>query len=260
MSRELKLLYMNSFSRSGETLMQRTLNAHKNISALIQLKKTGTEIELQYEIFKKIRVSKPDTITLTEEEFTTLELPEETKILLVKNAVFLNKENKYSFMLLRNPYSVYASYRKLSNSLKDPRQQMRNWANNIDQNLIDLVDYGDFLEAVMSIYLKKTLTEINTSNTIVKYENFIAEPEKTLKTLLKELSVDWDPAVLEAHEQYEIGELGHGGIELWQPIRSEKANMLPENLSDSEIFRIYGFCSILIDRAGYDIRNNRLIF
>ena len=66
MPRELKILYMNSFSRSGETLMQRTLNAHKNIAVLIQLKKQDKESQLQYDIFKKIKDARPKTILLSD--------------------------------------------------------------------------------------------------------------------------------------------------------------------------------------------------
>ena len=243
MSKEIKILYMNSFSRSGETLMQRTLNAHKNISTLIQLKKTGTEIKLQYDIFKTIKKNKPNTITLSEKEISELNIPANTDILLVKNAIFLNKEKKYSFMLLRNPYSVYSSYKKMVASQKDPRQQMKNWVHNIDSNLLGIINTGDFLDAFMS-----------------KYENFINDPENTLRSLLSDLSINWDPSILTAHENYEVGKTGHGGIKLWQPIRGEKAGKLPLDLSSSEMDRIYGYCSTIMDKVGYRIQDSNLLY
>lgn len=260
MSKEMKLLYMNSFSRSGETLMLRTLNTHKNISILHQLKRKDEEIELQYDVFKKIKKFKPDTMKLTDKEASILGISEEADTLLVKNAIFLNQDQKYSFMLLRNPYSVYASYKKLAHNLQDPRQQMSQWAKNIDPNLVRLVKEGDFLDAVMSLYLKKVSIEMMTSQSIIKYENFISKPKQSLNKLLKELSIGWDPSVLYAHKQYNRGEKGHGGIKLWQPINGEKANALPSDLSDIEKDRIYAYCSLIMDKAGYRIKNDKLIF
>lgn len=260
MSRELKILYMNSFSRSGETLMQRTLNAHKNIASLVQLEKQDKESKLQYDVFKKIKEERPASIILSDSEFSELDLADETTILLVKNAIFLNDKKRYSFMLLRNPYSVYASYQKLANHLNDTRQQMRNWANHIDRKLLRLVNNGDFLDALMSLYVKKTFIEYATSSAVIKYEAFISQPEETLKQLLETLSIDWDESVLYAHEHYDVGEKGHGGIKLWQDIQGEKANQLPTTLSEMEYDRIYGYCSTLLETTGYDIENGKLLF
>src|SRR5688572_15115142 len=118
----MRILYMNSFSRSGETLMLRTLHAHRDICALHQLLRAQDETEHQYNVFKKVRVEKPATIELSEEEARVVEARGKP-VLLVKNAIFEMDQPHYGFVLARNPFSAYASYRKLADGLEDPRSQ-----------------------------------------------------------------------------------------------------------------------------------------
>ena len=248
MAKTYRILYMNSFSRSGETLMLRTLNAHRKIHVLHQLHQTKDEIELQYDIFKKIKYDKPTELRLETEEIEKLGIEESKEILLVKNAIFLNRDSTFSFELLRNPFSVFASYQKLASNLPDNRMQMKNWAKNINGLLIYNIKNMDFLDAFFSIYLYKVSKEIEISDALIRYEDFVEDHRTYLSRLLEKLGIEWDEAVVSAETKYADGEMGHGGIHLWHPIDGSRAWKLPRNLSKSEKHRIFAYTAKMLER------------
>lgn len=254
----MRILYMNSFSRSGETLMLRTLHAHREICALHQLLRAQDETEHQYNVFKRVRASTPEAIALSDEESRAIDARGKP-VLVVKNAIFEIDHPHYGFILVRNPFSAYASYRKLAGALENPRSQMRRWAQNIDHALVPVVDYGDFLEAFCALYARKMGSLLGRGLPVVHYEAFVAEPEKTLRGLLAALGLEWDGNVLKAHAAYPAGKKGHGGMDLSAPIALNNSHALPD-LGALERDRIYSYVSGVARQYGYrfDFANRRL--
>lgn len=247
----MKIIYMNSFSRSGETLLARSLNAHKNIRTLHQLYNLSEESEELYDVFKRIKINKPRTIEISNNERIAIGIKDE-EFLLVKNAIFEIKDSHYGFILVRNPFSVFASYKKMVNRI-EPRSQMRRWAGNIDKNLLPIVENERLIDAFCALYLRKMDQVLNHNLPIIHYEKFVKDPKAELKKLLKELNLSWDNNVLLSHEHYPEGKKGHGGIRLDKPIFSNNYDELPK-LSEEEKSVIYGYTSSLLIKLSYKVK------
>ena len=248
----MQILYMNSFSRSGETLMLRTLQVHKDVEVLHQLYKLADEDKKLYDVFKIIKHELPNEVSQIEHD----PLPfERNKFLVVKNATFENSESHKGFILVRNPFSTYMSYKKLASKLKDDRKQMRNWARAIDPLLLKTVNSGSFLEAFTALYVRKMGALTYIKQPIIRYEDFVKNPENQLYSLLSALDIPWDENVLKAHEFFEENLKGHGGINLSKPITNQ-FNPDISSLTNEEIIYIYNSCSSILRYYGYGLSEN----
>ena len=254
----MRILYMNSFSRSGETLMLRTLHAHRDLCVLHQLLHAREETEHQYNVFKEVKRRTPDTIELSAEEKNAVGARDKP-VLVVKNAIFEVPRPHYGFVLVRNPFSVYASYRKLMGGVENPRIQMKRWAQNIDGELLPIVEFGGFLEGFCALYARKMGALLNSGLPVIRYEDLVSHPERSLRALLGALQLEWDENVLHAHEAYPAGKKGHAGTDLSAPISSSNHDLLPE-LEEWERARVYSYVSGIARQYGYrfDFANRRL--
>ena len=72
----------------------------------------------------------------------------------------------------------------------------------------------------------------------VHYERFVAGPEGMVARTLERLGLDWDDRVMRAHEDYEEGQIGHGGFKLWRPIHRDSLHSYRE-LPAEDLDRIY---------------------
>ncbi len=130
---------MASFSRSGETLMQRCLNAHPKIEVVHQILAPDTEDDIR--LFRALMDRKDQTISSTHKLLAHRDFGPES-ILLLKNAVWTHKYPRRGFTLVRNPFSVVTSAKRdapdPAQAERQKRQQLR-WAKGIDPLTVGLM-------------------------------------------------------------------------------------------------------------------------
>ena len=78
------------------------------------------------------------------------------------------------------------------------------------------------------------------------------DPEPPLRKLLRHFDLPWDDRVLKAHENYREGEIGHGGMRLWEPIH-DRAGDKYKTLPRVEFDKIYAITAAAMDKFGYGI-------
>jgi hypothetical protein len=259
MKKTHRILHMASFSRSGETLFLRCLDAHPAIHVVHQIRLKDrdcdldlfkflmnyeyTEIESNHPLVKKCGVPKGATIVL-------------------KNAVWTHQFPFNGFVLVRNPFSVIQSFKITSESadkFKSRKKQLNRWASDIDPILIPAINHIDNYESVSALYNRKMGPLACSGLPIVSYEKFVSNPQETLFSLITKLQIDWDSSVLESHLKYHHGEYGHGQIKLWEPIHSASLNSwkkLPEQI----LSRIYGITWNTLQTYGYKFDGKQIDF
>jgi hypothetical protein len=241
---------MASFSRSGETLMLRCLGAHPDIHIVHQIKDADTKSD--FKLFRFLQ--RYDGLRISSENSVVKEVcPAEGSNLLVKNAVWCHQYPFKGFALVRNPFSIYRSF-KIEN---EPAQgflhrkaQMYRWSLGIDPNITPAMSKASNLESLCALYNRKMYDIIQSGVKIIHYENFVADPERYLRVIFEEIGVAWDDKVIKSHEGYSEGEVGHGGIKLWKPIHQGSRDSY-KKVNPVDFSRIYGLTYPVISMLGY---------
>ena len=99
---------MASFSRSGETLLQRCLNAHPDIEVVHQIREPDSPDDLK--LFRHLIRRKEMTIPGNHPLLAHRTLSPNA-VILVKNAVWTHAHPRQGFTLARNPFSIIVSAR-----------------------------------------------------------------------------------------------------------------------------------------------------
>lgn len=247
---EIPIYHMASFSRSGETLLQRCLNAHPQIQVVHQIKEPDTAEDLV--LFRHLMTRKAQTIRNDDPLVAHRQLPQGS-VLLLKNAVWCHAHPRRGFTLVRNPFSVVASAQRDSIDAdqieRQKRQQLR-WAKGIDPLTHEAQKMDPTLTGFMVLYVRKMLQDHRDGLPFVRYEDFIQSPEAILRKIVAHLGLEWSPRVLRSHEDYREGEIGHGGIQLWRDINRDSTDKY-RNLSPQILAQIYGIAQDVLRRYGY---------
>lgn len=252
------IYHMASFSRSGETVMLRTLNAHPELHVVHQIKDPDVSEDL--ELFRFLKDYQPGEVDSKQREVRAAKVPA-GKALMVKNAVWTHRFPFKGFVLVRNPLSVVKSFKLLRESpekAESRKKQLRRWARQIDKKLLPTVRQGDNLAAVCMLYSCKMAPLARMGLPIVRYEDFVTDPERILRGLFERMDLPWDDAVLRSHENYAEGSYGHGHIPLWQPIHDRSADSwkrLPLNV----VSRVCEMTSPVMRDFGYEMIDKQLV-
>ncbi|NKN36328.1 sulfotransferase [Agrobacterium sp. a22-2] len=241
---------MTSFSRSGETLLQRCLDAHPKIRAVHQIAKVDTERDLS--LFEHLRTSGATTLRSGHAAISHWDIAPGTAVLM-KNATFIDKHERRGFILIRNPFSVVFSahrYRQDEEQWKRNRLQQVRWCKTIDKAMLPYIQTGEILDTFLALYTAKMMHDFNSGLPIVRYEDFILNPEAELRKVVGHFGLEWDDMVIRSHEKYSEGEFGHGNIKLWQPIHNKSMDKYNE-LDARMLSRIYSLTRPVLDAYGY---------
>lgn len=252
------IYHMASFSRSGETLMLRCLNAHPALHVVHQI--LDPDVREDLELFRFLMDHAPAEIDSNHRLVKAAKVPA-GKSLMLKNAVWTHRYPFKGFVLIRNPLSVIHSFKLIHEGpekMEFRKKQLCRWARGIDDQLVPAMTQDNNLAAVCMLYNRKMAPLANMGLPIVRYEDFVTRPEPILRGLLERLGLPWDDAVLKSHEKYQEGSYGHGHIPLWQPIHDKSAESW-KNLPPAVVSRVYGITYPIMRAFGYDLINKQLV-
>jgi len=242
---------MTSFSRSGETLLQRCLNAHPLIEIVHHLNEPDAREDIDLGWF----LMDYDGLTISSDHPMLAHRDlKPGAVLLLKNATWISKLPRDGFTLVRNPFSVTASGDRIAPpppKAARQRHQQRRWATNIDEKMVPAMSARATIVGFLALYNRKMMHDKQSGFPFVRYEDLTHDPEKYLRKIVSHLGLDWDDSVLRSHEAYSEGEVGHGGIKLWKPIHSESSDKY-KKLPERSKSLIYSMTYSSLDAFGYE--------
>ncbi|SLN33218.1 Sulfotransferase domain protein [Roseivivax jejudonensis] len=245
------IFHMASFSRSGETLLLRCLDAHPDIAVVHQIREPDTPEDLA--LFRHLKDLRETTIAADHPALAHRGLRPGAALVL-KNAVWTHGHPRRGFTLVRNPFSVVVSaYRHVAP--KDPahqRNQQIRWCRAIDPVMLPFIEQCDIMDGFLALYARKMLQDRRDGLPFLRYEDFVADPETWLRRIVAHMGLDWSDRVLKSHEDYAEGETGHGRIKLWQPIHAGSTDRFKAALSAGQAARIHALTHEVLAAHGYD--------
>ncbi len=238
--------------------MLRCLNAHPKIHVVHQI--LEPEPSENRSLYRRLKKYKHTTISAASDKIRDAKVSSGATLLL-KNATWTHQWSFRGFVLVRNPMSVMNSLKVAYNPALTPTRRsahISRWATHISPALLeDFVDKS-IVEKVAMLYEAKMLSLATCGLPIVRYEEFVCHPEMVLRNLLKALNIPWSDSVLNSHQLYQVGQLGHGKMPLWKPIHSERLNEW-KKLPTEVIGSIQKINSKSMKAFGYELKDGDLI-
>jgi hypothetical protein len=256
--RRTKFLYMRSFGRSGETLLMRSLDAHPQIHALVQLLNRRDEKLECYRLFRYIMKTCPASISRSAPLRLAID-PIEKPTLLVKAGCWEPSDESPGFVLIRNPFAVTHSYLRMyrKKHREDPRRPLAKWIQDIDEETADYVNRCDAVTGICVAWNRCYANLSLRNKPVVRYEQFVRNPSLVLKALLQDLSLPWADSVMHSEKKYKPNQIGHGGISLSEPIHDKSLDAW-KRLGDKKIAKIRALCYPTMRAFGYDFNHGEL--
>lgn len=273
----LSVRMLHSFSRSGETMLLRALAAHPMIHVVHDLAATNTPVEQQ--LASRIRFKGENEIPADDPAFAGRDYPEGS-IVVLKNAIWTPRFPVQGFVLARNPFSVilsiggfserkferrerrrvfthlYRYLRKIEVPPTEVREKLARWSRHIDPRMAAFVRAAEPVTGLARLYDRKMVGAFQTGDPILRYETFVKNPETPLRALIAHFGLPWDERVVKSHEAYRQGEIGHGGIKLWEPIHGGAVDSY-KKIAPPDIDLIYALTAPACASFGYGIDKER---
>lgn len=217
-------------ARSGETVFLRTLNSHTKIHVLHNIENRDSPSSLR--LFERLKKSSVKEIAPGEVEHLSIS---SNQILIVKQGVYEAKSEFNGVVLVRNPLSIFASLISYDSweinwsvlnylfrgsrsgvlrKFKTTRGRLLSWMKDIDEDFGELLNNLDTLEMFCAFYNRRMLALLDLKLPIVRYEDFVLEPEKTLRVLLPKLGLKFETEMLTSEKAYLSNQKGHGNNDL----------------------------------------------
>lgn len=250
----LAIHQMASFSRAGETLILRALNAHPRLTVVHQVHEPDRHDDLA--LFRTLKDADVSQISRDDPRLSHRDDLAGVQALILKNAVWEHAYAFSGFILVRNPLAIITSARTM-NETSSHREQVRRWGRGIDARMLPFVSTSDATTAFCTLLTRKLIAAHATGLPIVRYEDFVCKPEPVLRRLLAHLEVEWDDSVLRSHERYSIGEFGHGGIKLWEKINTNSLDKY-RRLGKINKSKIFSLCYPIFELYGYEFDGDRV--
>lgn len=237
---------MASFSRSGETVVLRALNAHPRIHVVHQIQRPDERTAIK--LAKTLGTFAETSISHTHPAVLAAKVPQGASILL-KNATWSHSFPFKGFVLVRNPFAI-ANSAKITVPRSNRKDKYKRWADSIDPKVSAAINSVDDLVTLCMLWNRKMAPLSQARLPIVRYEDFVTQPEKTLRSLLSRLNLDWSDSVLNSHAAYPEAMKGHGGIHLSQPVHSRSLDSWKQ-LPRAALATIYGITYSIMVEFGY---------
>lgn len=237
--------------------MLRSLNAHSKISVVHQIRRDDTEEDKQ--LFRYLRQESSQFITASHKKVAHKQLSSGS-ILILKNAVWTHAYPFKGFILVRNPFSILNSAGVFRENFEDyiaHKERIFSWAGGIDDQMRPGIRNDTTADAFALLWTRKMLALYDTGIPIVRYEDFVSEPDNTLKRIIRYLGLEWEPRVLNSHLDYKHDEIGHGRIKLWEPIHI-KSKDSHTALERKDFDRVYALTAPALQKYGYIVNKGVL--
>jgi hypothetical protein len=234
---QVRIVHMASLARSGETLMLRTFTGHPAVRVVHDLLPTNDRHE--HRLFQLLRVWPEATLPRRELERHLAPgfVSPSQHVLFIKQGVFSMRSPFAGFALVRNPYSSFCSLwsydLRLAGRAADNETNRLNWQRLRLPRLVAWVDamVPELLPSLLAepdparqwlMFWKARMAQLRRQcSTLLRYEDFVADPRRTLEAACAAAGLPFDAAMLQAHQRFRPGAIGHGGIDLGKPIRPE---------------------------------------
>ena len=224
-------------------MLLRCLDAHSNIKVVHNLRETddadSQRLFLFLKNYKENKISRKHSLVKP----FNLSVKD---VLIIKQGVW---EHPYPFqgiILARNPISIYSSMKSFvdlenqdtfKNNTINSEKYVR-WLKEIDPTMVNGFVKLNSLDQFCSFYNRRMGELFKTGLPIVYYEELVLEPEATLKKIVREFKLKFEPALINSHEKYRVGEHGHGKIDLGQRISPSSIYKFQEEITKEEFKEI----------------------
>ncbi|WP_027179393.1 hypothetical protein [Maridesulfovibrio bastinii] len=252
-----RVFFMASFSRSGETVLLRHLNAHPEIVVPYNIKAQETERSLQ--LFDYVRNNNVSSLSDKECAQFGIKKP----VVLLKQ-IWEHIHSFNGFILVRNPASVVSSILRQAKDgdIHKVISNVRRWAGMIDESLSlpisDNIDRKNMIAAIASTWARRMQGLYNTEKQVFYYEDFVCNPEINLRRICKHLNINFAEEMLHAHKNYKEGIIGHGGIQLSSKIHTRSLYSYQDELTQEEFDLIRIITLPIANAFGYSLKWNKV--
>lgn len=255
----IPIYHMASMARSGETLLQRTLRAHPKIHVVHNFYREDSPQE--HDLFDYLKRHDSKEISSKDSHLSHLRLTQ-GQILLLKQSVWEHRFPFNGFILARNPVSIFSSLKTYDQPgdfqnwklyWEKNTARFRRWLKDIDPKMLDGFDDLSPIDQFCLFYNRRMNSLADTGLPIVHYENFVKNPASEVLEILHILSLKGEGDLNRAHEHFGIGEIGHGKIDLSQPIRTDSIYRYLQFLSPIEIEEIATKTEDTCSRYGFEV-------
>lgn len=244
----IRIFRLRSFSRSGETILLRHLNAHSKVSVVHQILAHDSPNDKKLSNFIKqneLTEMSRESDLLSHRDLNGAE------VLVIKNATELENPDLPSIGLVRNALSVSKSaYRHTDLSGEHRRKQNIRWARGIDKDIADSESRFDNLELFLLLWNRKTMHDLLSNSLVFRYEDLVRDTSKAMTEMFHWMGLEMENTILGSHLSYAADELGHGGIKLGEPMHSNSLSNL-DSLDRDTIKRILSISSPVLAVCGY---------
>ncbi len=259
MFQQIPIFHMASMARSGETLMMRCMAAHPRV--LYSHNLWASDSRRDGRLFRHLKKRRATSIAVRH-PLLRHKAPRPTNVLFVKQGAWEHAYPFRGFVLARNPLAIFASMKTFDSEQREsPRghcwqqnlKRLQNWMGDIEPALVPKLAQLTPLEQFVLFYRRRMGALADLDLPVVLYERLVLDPATELARVCAALELDFDPALLNSHEQYRQYPSGHGKSDLSRPISSSSLEQYKTVLFDWERERIAQACADVAAAYGYDM-------
>lgn len=253
------VVYMMSFSRSGETLLQRHLSQCGGLAVGYNLMAIDNRNENRLNAF--LRDNNPATLPDHVAKRLAVTSPK-----VVAKAIWPSPAQRRGFILCRHPVAIISSI--ASNHREDRAEERSRKLARIcgyvhpqyatalaTESSLDMVALR-----VAQAWSHRMRVAFHSGVPIVHYERFVLDHPSVLRRLCTHLGVDCTKRVIDAHEEFEAGEIGHGRFDLSSSVDPGRAFSKAKYLTERQRQIVNYICAETMDLYGYTEKtDNQLV-
>ena len=168
----------------------------------------------------------------------------------------------------RNPVSIYASLKTYDKKLPEHDSEknfwfnnvrrFKRWLENIDPSMTSELIEKEPLEQFVMFYNRRMGQLYDTGLPIVRYEDLVTDARETVSKVCSILGISLEEKMLQSHQKYDEGMIGHGENDLSKPIDTSLLTKYKETVTLEEFEYIRKHTLDVYQKYGYRIENNEI--